>query len=103
MRLCALILLVACKPAEVRSPDLAAARVTCSAAADCSGKCTSEKLDECVATCAARVPPEARPYWDALQNCSKTNCKDSCASPSFSCKFCVTSHCASEVSGCLSH
>jgi hypothetical protein len=98
-------LFAACKaPPPPASPDLASAKLTCNAATDCSKICPSEKLEACVSACTARVSSEARPYWDALQECSKNNCKEPCTSPTaFTCKLCVTGHCASAVSGCLSH
>jgi hypothetical protein len=82
-------------PAAISSAQEGA---SCGETARCAQGCPSDRLAACVEECAAKLSAKARPYYEALQNCSKKTCMDSCKdAASTSCK------CSSELSACLVH
>jgi hypothetical protein len=98
--LAALTLLAAChKPAAPPPPQ-----VTCAQTTQCSRACPTTTLESCVAACTARIGAAARPYWETLQACSKSNCATQCADPTaMGCKLCVMSNCAAAATACLAN
>lgn len=77
---------------------------SCAETARCAQGCPADRLASCVEECAAKLSTKARPYYDALQTCSKKACIDSCKdAAAISCKLCVMGKCSSEVSACLVH
>ena len=77
---------------------------SCAETARCAQGCPSDRLALCVEECAAKLSVKARPYYEALQSCSKRSCIDSCKdAASTSCKLCVMGKCSGEVSSCLVH
>jgi hypothetical protein len=96
----ALTLLVACsRPAASSDPG-----ATCAQTSSCSQACPEKDLAACVAACGARIGAKGRPYWEALQKCSRENCVAPCVSPTaLSCKLCVMGNCAAQATSCLAH
>jgi hypothetical protein len=95
------MLLCGC-PSEKKPPAIL--QVTCQQVAACIQKCPPATLGDCTNACKAPLSTAARPIYDALENCSKPACADSCGDPTaIGCKLCVMSHCASQVSTCMSN
>jgi hypothetical protein len=86
------------------APSPSRAQVTCHEVAGCIQKCPPATLADCTNTCKAPLSTAARPLYDALEACSKPACASSCGDPTaIGCKLCVMSHCASQVSACMSN
>jgi hypothetical protein len=91
-----ILLAVACSRPAPRT------EVTCAQTSSCSQACDPSQLEACVAACGAKIGAKARPYWEALQRCSRDKCVDPCKSPTaLSCKLCVMGNCAVEAGACL--
>jgi hypothetical protein len=90
--------------------DAGGGGLSCKDSETCASACTPADINTCIPACIAQVDTAAKPFFDALEQCSGPACTISDAGPgpclapnSADCATCVMQKCGTALSNCLAH